>query len=554
MDTIDRRRFLQLGLAGAAATVSLPGGALLRAQEGPGFQVVRQPTPPDSCGEFAETGVDELRQGLEQERWSSEEIVESLLKRIEALDRSGPALNAVVEVNPAAREEARQCDAERRAGRVKGPLHGIPVLLKDNIDTAGPLRTTAGSLALLDAPAARDAFLVRRLREAGVVVLGKTNLSEWANFRSSHSSSGWSARGGQTRNPYALDRSPCGSSSGSGAAVAAGLAPLAVGTETDGSITCPSSVNGVVGLKPTVGLVSRAGIVPISHSQDTAGPMARTVRDAALLLDALAGFDPGDAGAARFPGEKAPVFADGLAPDALKGARLGVARNFFGFHEGVDALMETALDALRRAGATLVDPADVPHADDYGEAELVVLLYEFKHDLNEYLATRPGLPCRTLEDLIAFNERHREAEMPFFGQDLFGKAQAKGPLTSAAYRAALGKCRRLSRAGGIDAALRKHSLQALVAPTGGPAWPIDHVNGDHFMGGCTSPAAVAGYPHVTVPAGYVSGLPVGLSFFGTAFSEKTLLNLAFSFETLTRARRPPRFLPTLSPSAFPGRG
>jgi len=445
-------------------------------------------------------------------------------------------------------------------------MHGIPVLLKDNIDTADRMMTTAGSLALAGAAPARDAFVAQRLRQAGAVILGKTNLSEWANFRSTRSTSGWSGRGGQTRNPYALDRNPCGSSSGSGAAVAASLCAVAVGTETDGSIVCPSTMNGIVGIKPTLGFVSRAGIIPIAHSQDTAGPMARSVADAAILLAALAGPDDRDAvtrgGRGKFPAEVAPLLDAG----ALRGARIGVARNFFGFSDAVDRILEEAIRTMRRAGATIVDPANIATDGQFNDSEYEVLLYEFKADLNKYLAARNGGadarsgrggtrgsgehgPMRALADLIAFNDANRDREMPYFGQQIFLMAQEKGPLSSREYIAALKKNHRLARTEGIDAVMDAHELDAIFAPTGGPAWTTDLVNGDHYSGGCSSPAAVAGYPHVTVPAGHVFGLPVGVSFFGRAWSEPALIRIAYAFEQTARARRAPRFLPRADLSA-----
>jgi amidase len=392
----------------------------------------------------------------------------------------------------------------------------------------------------------RDAFLAERLRKAGAILLGKANMSEWANIRSTHSSSGWSARGGQARNPYALDRNPCGSSSGSAAAVAANLAPLAIGTETDGSIVCPSSANGIVGIKPTLGLVSRAGVIPIAHSQDTAGPMARTVRDAAVLLSFLTGADPRDPATAASAGHVQADYASFCDKDGLRGARIGVARKFFGRDARVDAIVESALAAMKAAGAVLVDPVDLSPGREYEETELEVLLYELKADLNSYLAATPKAPVRTLADVIRFNEEHREAEMPYFGQELFLQAQEKGGLDTPAYRKALASNQRLSRAEGIDAALRKHRVDALVAPTGGPAWLTDLVNGDHFTGVSSStPPAVAGYPAVTVPAGFVRGLPIGITFMGGAWSEPALIKLAYAYEQQTRHRTAPRLLPSV---------
>ena len=491
-----------------------------------------------------ETTVADLQARMGSGELTARAVTESYLERIEELDRSGPVLRSVIEVNPDALEIADALDAERRERGPRGPLHGIPVLVKDNIDTADAMKTTAGSLALLGARPVRDAAVVDRLREAGGVVLGKTNLSEWANFRSTRSTSGWSARGGQCRNPYALDRNPCGSSSGSAVAVSANLCALAIGTETDGSILCPASVNSIVGIKPTVGLVSREGIVPISHSQDTAGPMARTVADATILLQALAGADPRDPVTDDVPGDL--DLAGALEATGLVGTRIGVARNMAGFHDRVDIVFEDILEALRGLGAELVDPADVPHADELEDPELEVLLYEFKADLEAYLATLGGEALRTLAELIAFNERHRDVEMPLFGQELFLKANEKGPLTEPAYLEALATCRRLSRAEGIDAVMDEHHLDALVAPTGGPAWVTDPVNGDHYVGGNTTPAAVAGYPSVTVPAGFAFELPVGVSFIGRAWSEPTLIRIAHAFERATGHRRPPAFAPQAS--------
>ncbi|HXW08817.1 MAG TPA: amidase [Vicinamibacterales bacterium] len=502
--------------------------------------------PPQS-GRFdlEELTVADLQQAMESGRYTSRRITELYLHRIEAVDRSGPTLRSVIEVNPDALAIADALDRERRAGRVAGPLHGIPVVVKDNIDTADRMTTTAGSLALEGSLAQRDAFVVERLRQAGAVLLGKTNLSEWANFRSTKSTSGWSARGGQVRNPYVLDRNPCGSSSGTGAAVAANLAAAGVGTETDGSIVCPSAATGLVGIKPTLGLVSRSGIIPIAHSQDTAGPMARTVADAAVLLTALAGVDPRDA-ATREAGRRALDYRKALDAGALAGARIGVARaRFFGYSPPADRLVEAALSAMKARGATIVDPADIAGAGRLDECELEVLLYEFKADLNAYLGARPpSVSVRSLSDLIAFNEREKAREMPHFGQELLLMADKKGPLSSPAYRKALATCRSVAR-GGIDAVIAKHRLDAIVAPTGSPAWPIDHVNGDHFAGASSTPAAVAGYPNITVPVGDVRGLPVGISFMGPAWSEARLIALAYAFEQATRHRRPPTFMPTV---------
>lgn len=552
---LDRRAFLTTGSLGAAA-LALGGATPTDAQPA-------VPRPPATVPpfEFDEVTVAGLQQAMAGGRHTARSVAEAYLARIDAVDRPGegrPGLRSVIEVNPDALAEAARLDAERKAGRVRGPLHGIPVLIKDNIDTADRMQTTAGSLALVGAPAPRqDARVAERLRAAGLVILGKTNLSEWANFRSTHSSSGWSGRGGQTRNPYALDRTPCGSSSGSGAAVSANLAALGVGTETDGSIVCPSATCGLVGVKPTVGLVSRSGIIPISHSQDTAGPMARTVRDAALLLGVLAsgGADPRDPATADAQRGVAADYTRYLDPGALRGVRVGVARQFFGFRAEVDRVLEDALRALRDAGAVIVDPAPIPTIGKFDATENTVLQFEFKADLNAYLADRlragagrnaMGEPTpRTLAELIAFNERHREQEMPYFGQELFTQCEARGPLTTPAYRQALAANRRLAGPQGIDAALAAHRLDVLVAPTNGPAWTIDVVTGDHFGGGYSSPSAVAGYPHVTVPAGYVQGLPVGLSFFAGRFTEARLLGYAYAFEQATRQRRAPDFRSTI---------
>lgn len=473
-------------------------------------------------------------------RTDSVQLTDAYLARIAALDRAGPRLGAVIELNPEARTIAAERDAERKAGRVRGPLHGLPILIKDNIATADQMQTTAGSLALVGARPGRDAALVTRLRAAGAVILGKTNLSEWANFRSWPSISGWSARGGQTRHPYDPARNPSGSSSGSAVAVSANLCVVSVGTETDGSIVSPASICGIVGVKPTVGLVSRRGIIPISVSQDTAGPMARTVRDAAILLGVLAGADDEDAATGGHPADLPTDYTVALRPGALKGARLGVMRGPFGMRPPTESLLAAAIAQLRAAGAEVIDPIEVPTAGQLGGAEMTVLLHEFKDGVNAYLATLgPGAPVKSLADLIAFNVRHAAEEMPFFGQSLFEQAEAKGPLTDPAYLAARAECLRLARTEGIDRVLREHRLDAIVALTSGPAWLIDPVNGDAFTGGSSRLAAVAGYPSVTVPAQQLGGLPVGLSFFGAAWSEAELLALAYDYEQQTRARVPP---------------
>ncbi len=487
--------------------------------------------------------VTQIQQKMSSGELTARALTEAYLERIAAIDQNGPAINAIIELNPDALQIADRLDAERAAGKVRGPMHGVPILIKDNIDTADRLQTTAGSLALEGSIAPNDAFVVQQMRIAGVVLLGKSNLSEWANFRSTRSSSGWSSRGGQTRNPYVLDRSPCGSSSGSGAAVAAQLCAVAVGTETDGSVVCPSTSNGIVGIKPTLGLVSRSGIIPIAHSQDTAGPMGRTVADAATLLGAMVGLDKRDGATEASRGFAHTDYEQFLDKAALKGARLGIAREFFGFDDRVDRIMEESIAALRHLGAEVIDPVDLPKSDEYDDSEYEVLLYEFKADLNRYLARLgDGARVKNLEELIAFNTAHSKRVMPYFGQEIFLQAQEKGPLTEAAYLQALEKSRRLSREEGIDATIAKYRLDAIVAPTGGPAWCIDLVNGDHCGGGCSTPAAVSGYPHITVPAGFVHGLPVGISFFAGAWQEPTLVKLAHAFEQGTQARRQPRFL------------
>ncbi|HET7595849.1 MAG TPA: amidase [Burkholderiales bacterium] len=525
---VTRRSFLKYGVA-AAAAASLP--TALPAAPPPA--VVPPDVPPFDLEELS---VAQLQDAMRSRAQTARTITQAYLDRIAALD---PKLHAVLETNPEALALADRLDAERKSGRVRGPLHGIPVLVKDNIATADKMMTTAGSLALVGATPPRDAPLVARLRAAGAIILGKTNLSEWANIRSTQSSSGWSARGGQCANPYALDRNPCGSSSGTGAAIAANFAAVGVGTETDGSIVCPSSACSLVGVKPTLGLIDGAGIIPIAHSQDTAGPMARSVADAAALLGVLGGKD----------------YSASLDPNGLRGARIGVARKrVFGYSPEADALVEAAIEVLRRQGAVIVDPTDIPHLGEYDDSELTVLLYELKADLASYLATwAPNAKVKTLSDVIAFNEANRAQEMPYFGQELFIQAQEKGPLTDQAYRDALAKDQRLSRTEGLDAVFAQQNLDAIVAPTGSPPWPTDLINGDHFLGASSTPAAVAGYPSVAVPVGYAWGLPVGMSFIGKANTEALLLKLAYAYEQAANPRRPPRFLAQWSPGADPAR-
>jgi len=530
---ISRRNFLgSAALAGAAAVV--PRG-LARAE------AAREPVRPFELDEIT---VAELQEAMKSGRFTARAITEKYLERIAEIDKQGPAINAVIELNPDAPAIAESLDRERKSKGPRGLLHGVPVLIKDNIGTADRMMTTAGSLALLGFTPTKDSEVARRLRAAGAVILGKTNLSEWANFRSNHSSSGWSGRGGQTHNPYATDRNPCGSSSGSGAAVSANLAAITIGTETDGSIVCPSSANGVVGIKPTVGLVSRAGIIPISHSQDTAGPICRTVADAAALLGAIAGVDPSDP-ATQARGRRAYTdYTQFLKRDGLRGARIGVARNLFFFHEKLEPVMDRAIEAMKDEGAILIDPADLATARKFGASEEIVLQYEFKADLRAYLGQFPNAPVRSLKEIIEFNNRNRDRELLYFGQETMIASEKRGPLTDKVYLDALAKNHRLARTEGIDALMEKHKLDALVAPTGGPAWVTDLVNGDHDTGGSSSPAAVAGYPNINVPAGLVFGLPVGISFFGRAWSEPTLIQIAYAFEQATRFRKPPQFRKT----------
>jgi amidase len=532
----------------------LHGACLLIAAAGAVLTGTQAPAP--APFDLEEATVTTLQQRMQSGQETSRSLVDKYLARIESIDRSGPALRSVIEVNPEARAIADRLDAERKSRGPRGPLHGIPVLIKDNIATADRMMTTAGSAALAGVTPPKDAFIVQRLREAGAVILGKTNLSEWANFRSTHSTSGWSGRGGQTRNPYALDRNPSGSSSGSGASIAANLAAAAIGTETDGSIVSPSNNNGLVGVKPTLGLVSRTGIVPIAHSQDTAGPMTRTVADAAALLGAIAGRDPDDratvAGAERTApaGRPTPAPTDYvhfLDPNGLKGARIGVVRNkYFGSSPATDALADAAIAVMRERGATIVDPANIPTLGKFDDGEFEVLLYEFKADLNKYLTwLGAASPVHSLKDVIAFNDAHKDQEMPYFGQEIMTMAEKKGPLTDAKYVAALARNRQMARTLGIDATMTKYRLDALFAPTSGPAGLIDLVNGD--SGGGSSPStvtSVAGYPHITVPGGFHRGLPVGMSFFGRAWSEPTLFKLAYAYEQATKHRKPPTFAPS----------
>src|SRR5215470_5501243 len=501
---------------------------------------------PAAAFELEETTIRALIQDQQAGRRTARQIASAYIARIQALDRNGPALHATIELNPDALTIADSLDADRSAGRLRGPLHGIPVLIKDNIDTADHMSTTAGSLALEGSIAARDAFIVERLRAAGAVILGKTNLSEWANFRSTHSTSGWSGRGGLVRNPYALDRNPCGSSSGTGAAIAANFATVGVGTETDGSILCPSGATSLVGVKPTVGLVSRSGIIPIAHSQDTAGPMARTVEDAATLLSVLSGADPRDGATASSLRPVTPGFESSLNADGLRGARIGVARTkLFGYSDVTDRTADAAIDRMKALGAVIVDPADIPNVGAYDDTELVVLLYEFKTDLNAYLsALGPSAKVHSLAEVIAFNDANRDRELPFFGQELMLQAQKKGPLTDKEYKDALAKDVRLSRKEGIDAVMDRLHLDAIVVPTGNPPWTTDLINGDHVVGSSTTPAAVAGYPSITVPAGFAYGQPVGISFIGRAWSEPMLIKFAYAYEQATRHRRPPTFAAT----------
>ncbi|HEY7234750.1 MAG TPA: amidase [Gemmatimonadaceae bacterium] len=537
-DALSRRAFVGVSAAIAVATID-------KSRSAP--NAPRSAPPRPAPAPLDDLTIVDLQTGMQSGKYTARSLVEQYVARIGALDQTGPTLNHVIELNPDALTIADQQDFERKAGRLRGPLHGIPILVKDNIDTADRMHTSAGSLALATSTPLRDSWVADRLRAAGAIILGKTNLSEWANIRSTHSSSGWSGRMGQGRNPYALDRNTSGSSSGSGGAVAASYCAAAIGSETDGSVTSPSAACGLVGIKPTVGLVGRSGIIPISHSQDTAGPMARTVRDAAIVLGALTGVDPRDEATNASAGKSHTDYTRFLDPNGLRGARIGVAREtYMGYSPKTDKLVEQALDVLKHSGATLVDPANLSSIAKIGDAELEVLMYELKADLNAYLASLgPNAPVKTLADLIRFNEQNVAREMPYFGQELFEQAEKKGNLTDAKYRSARAKCIRYARTDGIDAVMTKYRLDALVAPTQGPVWLIDLVNGDAGGGGSfTQPAAVAGYPHITVPMGLVQGLPVGLSFTGRAWSEPTLFKLAYAYEQASKMRRPPTFAAT----------
>jgi len=528
---MDRREFLvaaaATATAGAEQTTPTPASSTSAAH-----------ASPDAVEELS---LSDITAAFTDGRMTSQQLTQSYLARIDKLDRRGPTLRSVIEINPRALEIASALDAERKGRGSRGPLHGVPVLIKDNVETADHMMSTAGSLALAGWYAPRDAPLVERLRAAGAVILGKSNLSEWANFRSTHSLSGWSGRGGQCRNPYATDRTPSGSSSGSAVAVSANLCAIAVGTETDGSIVSPASINGIVGLKPTVGLVSRRGIAPISHSQDTAGPLARSVRDAAVMLGIMAGLDGADAASAAVGDRFQTDYARYVDPKGLDGARVGIARKFFADSAPLNGFLDACIATLKAAGAVIVDPADLPMHGSTAAAEQEVMLYEFKTDLNAYLRRLPPtFPVRSLSALIRFNEAHKDTEMPLFDQELLRQAQAKGPLTEKAYKDARAACLKATRGNGIDAVLAQHKLDAMVTLTSGPAWLIDTINGDSDTGGCSSPAAIAGYPHITVPAGLYRGLPIGLSFFGAAYSEPTLIKLGSGFEAVAHGRTPPR--------------
>lgn len=539
--TESRRKFLKMGITGGIAAATFPSFSFAE-------KSINQFLPlfVGSPFELDETTIDEISSGFKSGKYTVRSVAEKYIKRIGEIDKAGPFLNSVIQLNPDALKIADALDKELKEKGPRSAMHGIPVLIKDNIDTADNMETTAGSLALLDAKPAKDSFVAKRLRDAGALILGKTNLSEWANMRSTHSTSGWSGRGGLTKNPYALDRNCSGSSSGSGAAAAANLCTVAIGTETDGSVVSPSSLNGLVGIKPTVGLVSRAGIIPISHSQDTAGPMCRTVRDAAILLGVMAGADEEDEATQNKERNNVDDYTKFLDKDGLEGARIGVLRQYFGFLPSVDKIINASLEVLKQQGAILIDPIVIDTLGKFDDPEGTVLRYELKADMAAYLAHRGnGTPFHTLKDLIDFNKSHADKEMPYFDQELFLQAESKGPLTDSEYQEALEKNHRMTREEGIDAVMNTHQLDAIVSPTDSPAWMTDLVNGDHFLGGSSQLAAVAGYPHITVPAGDVFGLPVGISFFGRAWSETVLLKIAYAFEQATHARKPPNFLPSV---------
>jgi amidase len=555
-----RRKFLRAGLVSTATVVAAPlvqpalssnANAATEALRRDPESAAAVRTPAISSFELDEITIADLQDAMKSGKYTARSIAERYLARIVEIDKGGPAVNSVIETNPDALEIADALDRERKEKGPRGPLHGIPVLIKDNIATKDRMQTTAGSLALVGSKPPADAFIAKKLRDAGAIILGKTNLSEWANIRSNHSISGWSGRGGQTKNPYALDRNPCGSSSGTGAGIAANLATVGIGTETDGSIVCPSNANGLAGIKPTVGLVSRHGIIPISHTQDTAGPMCRTVRDAAILLSAIVGIDPEDkataASAVKFPkeasiGRSERDYTQFLKEDGLKGARIGVLRKTFGFSPAVDKLMDAALDVMKKQGATLIDPVEIETAGKFGDTEFLGFMYELKADLNAYLAwLGPNTPVKTLKDVIEFNDKNAAKEMPYFGQENFLKAEEKGPLTTKEYVDAIAKNHELAGKLGIDKTMDAHKLDAIVAPTGGPAWLTDIVNGDSFSGGSSEFAAVAGYPNINVIAGFVRGLPVGISFFGRAWSEPVLIGLAYAYEQASKFRKAPTF-------------
>ena len=541
---VDRRDFLKLSAAtGALAAVASSAPALAGRNRALG-------APAAADFEWQEATILELQQAMEEGRTTSQALAADYIARIEEIDFDGPRLNSIMEINPDALEIAEQLDVEREEGKVRGPLHGIPVVLKDNIDSDDRMETTAGSLALLGSRPSRDAFVAGKLRDAGAVILGKTNLSEWANFRSTHSASGWSGRAGQCLNPYVLDHNPCGSSSGSGAAIAANLAAAALGTETDGSIVCPASANSIVGIKPTLGLTSRSGVIPIAHSQDVVGPMARTVADAAAVLGTLTGIDRRDKATRKSQDKAHKDYTKFLDADGLQGARIGVWREGgFGNSEETDLIMEEALAALSDSGARLVDPANIPNAGSLGDPEFTVLLFEFKTDVRKYLRSRPGLGVQSLGDLIDFNEANAATELTWFDQEIFLLAQESGTLQDREYRQALRTSQRLARSG-INEIMRQHNLDAIVAPTGTPPWPTDLINGDHFLFGSSTPAAVAGFPNISVPAGDSSDLPVGISFIGRAWTEPKLISLAFAFEQATKARKQPEFKPTVATKDF----